>query len=78
MERIRKKPAPAKPPVAPPDDSLASDLLDGVREMADFLGWTVRQVYHGIAINAIPHERRGRRIIGSKTVLRRRYQGGQS
>jgi hypothetical protein len=54
-------------------EPLADDLLHGAREIADFLGLSERQAYHQIEHGNIPTTRMGRLIVGSKTVLRRRF-----
>jgi hypothetical protein len=60
------------------DDSLADDLLHGAKEIGDFLGITERQARHQIDHGNIPVSRMGRLIIGSKTVLRRRFVPGEA
>jgi hypothetical protein len=52
---------------------LADDLLHGAREIGQFLGITERQARHQIDSGGIPVTRMGRLIVGSKTVLRRRF-----
>jgi hypothetical protein len=54
-------------------EPLADDLLHGAREIADFLGLSERQAFHQIERGNIPTTRMGRLIVGSKTVLRRRF-----
>ena len=55
------------------DESLAADLLHGAKAIADFLGIDERQARWQIDNGSIPVARMGRLIVGSKTVLRRRF-----
>jgi len=55
------------------DETLADDLLYGAKEIADFLGIEERQARWQIDHGNIPIVRMGRLIVGSKTVLRRRF-----
>ena len=52
-------------------DRLADDLLAGGREIAEFLGTSVREVYHLHATQRLPIGRLGRKLIGFKTQLTR-------
>ena len=54
---------------------LAEDLLDGADEIAAFLGWKPRRVFYAVEREQIPVTRSGKRIIGSKTKLRRHFAG---
>jgi len=51
---------------------LADDLLHGAKEIANFLGITERQAFHQIEEGNIAVARMGRKIVGSKSALRRR------
>jgi hypothetical protein len=55
------------------DTPLADDLLHGVKAIAQFLGVSQRQAQWQIDTGAIPVARMGRLIVGSKSVLRRRF-----
>lgn len=55
------------------DDSLADDLLHGAAAIGDFLGISERAARHQIDAGRIPVSRLGRLIVGSKSVLRRRF-----
>jgi len=52
-------------------DRLADDLLAGGREIAEFLGTNVREVYHLHATQRLPIGRLGRKLIASRNQLRR-------
>jgi hypothetical protein len=52
-------------------DRLADDLLAGGREIAEFLGINVREVYHLHATGRMPIGRLGRKLIASRNQLRR-------
>ncbi len=60
------------------EDTLAADLLHGAREIADFLGLSERQAFHQIEQGNIPTTRMGRKIVASKSVLRRRFAPGEA
>jgi hypothetical protein len=55
------------------DALLASDLLHGAKAIAEFLGIDERACRWQIDNGAIPITRMGRRIVGSKKVLRQRF-----
>jgi hypothetical protein len=55
--------------------SLADDLLPGAKAIAEYTGFTERQVYHQHETGALPVKKMGRLLIGSKTVLRRFFVG---
>jgi len=61
--------------IVPTSDSLADDRLDGAAAIADFLGIPLRQAYHKLAADQIPHAREGDRYIGSKRRLTKHYTG---
>ena len=52
-------------------DRLADDLLAGGREIAEFLGTSVREVYHLHATQRLPIGRLGRKLIASRRQLTR-------
>jgi hypothetical protein len=52
-------------------DRLADDLLDGGAEIAAFLGTNVREVYHLAKTQRLPIGRLGRKLIASRSQLRR-------
>jgi hypothetical protein len=52
-------------------DRLADDLLDGGAEIAEFLGTNVREVYHLAKTQRLPIGRLGRKLIASRSQLRR-------
>jgi hypothetical protein len=52
-------------------DRLADDLLSGAAEIAEFLGTNVREVYHLAATQRLPISRLGRKLIASRSQLRR-------
>jgi excisionase family DNA binding protein len=45
------------------------DMLTGAKEIAEFLGITVRQVFHAAATKSLPVIRLGRRILARKSTL---------
>lgn len=51
-----------------PENDLANDILKGVREIAQFLGMTDREVYHLASKNAIPVKR----LPGVNTIYSRK------
>ena len=52
-------------------DRLADDLLDGGAEIAEFLGTNTREVYHLHKTGRLPIGRLGRKLIASRSQLRR-------
>jgi hypothetical protein len=53
------------------DDDLADDLLDGVAEIAAFLGWTERRTYYAAERRIIPVFKMGeRKWCARKSTLR--------
>jgi hypothetical protein len=56
---------------AKPVDRLADDLLDGGRAIAEFLGTNTREVYHLAKTQRLPIGRLGRKLIASRSQLRR-------
>jgi hypothetical protein len=52
-------------------DRLADDLLDGGAEIAAFLGCNTREVYHLHKTGRLPIGRLGRKLIASRSQLRR-------
>ena len=52
-------------------DRLADDLLSGAAEIAEFLGTNVREVYHLAKTQRLPIGRLGRKLIASRSQLRR-------
>lgn len=55
------------------NSTLADDLLHGAKEIGEFLGLSERQARHQIDAGNLPVARLGQLIVGSKTVLRRRF-----
>ena len=57
-------------------DDLANDLLDGVTAIAEFTGFTERQIYHMAENRLLPLFKVGRRKwCGRKSTLRRHIDG---
>ena len=54
---------------------LATDLLFGAANIADYLGMNKRTAYYQIANGQIPTVRMGRLLVASKTALRRHVVG---
>jgi hypothetical protein len=52
-------------------DRLADDLLSGATEIADFLGTNTREVYYLVKTRRLPIGRLGRKLIASRSQLRR-------
>ena len=52
-------------------ERLADDLLNGGPEIAEFLGCPVREVYHLANTKRLPIGRLGRKLIASRSQLRR-------
>jgi hypothetical protein len=52
-------------------DRLADDLLSGAAEIAEFLGTNVREIYHLAQTQRLPIGRLGRKLIASRSQLRR-------
>jgi hypothetical protein len=52
-------------------DRLADDLLYGGTEIAEFLGMTLREVYHLAKTQQLPIGRLGRNLLASRSGLRR-------
>jgi hypothetical protein len=52
-------------------DRLADDLLDGGAKIAEFLGTNTREVYHLHKTGRLPIGRLGRKLIASRSQLRR-------
>jgi hypothetical protein len=52
-------------------DRLADDLLNGAREIAEFLGTNTREVYHLAKHKRLPIGRLGKKLIASRSGLRR-------
>ena len=55
------------------DDSLATDLLHGAREIAEFLGVTPRKVFYYVERGQIPVTKLGSLIVASKSALRQHF-----
>jgi hypothetical protein len=53
---------------------LADDLLNGAIEIADFLGCKPREVYHLVKTKRLRVGRLGKKLIGSRTQIRRDFQ----
>lgn len=54
--------------------SPAEDRLQGVQQIADFLGVPKRRAQHLIERNQIPYGNEGRCIVASKCVLAEHYR----
>ena len=52
-------------------DQVADDLLSGGREIAQFLGRPVREIYHLHKTKRLPIGRLGRKLIASRRQLTR-------
>jgi hypothetical protein len=52
-------------------DLLADDLLSGAAEIAEFLGTNPREVYHLVKTQRLPIGRLGRKLLASRSQLRR-------
>jgi hypothetical protein len=52
---------------------LAADLLTGVEQIAQYIGWPVRKVQHQIAEGRLPVKRFGQGIIARKSELDRAF-----
>jgi hypothetical protein len=52
-------------------ERLADDLLNGGPEIAEFLGCPLREVYHLHKTKRLPIGRLGRKLIASRSQLRR-------
>ena len=51
--------------------SLADDILTGASEIAAFLGWPERRVYHAASKGQLPVKRIGNKIISRRSALTR-------
>jgi hypothetical protein len=65
----RKRPALSAVPTANGEPSLADDLIKGAQAIADYLGFDVRSVYHGVESGYLPVDRIGRLFVARKSVL---------
>jgi hypothetical protein len=54
-------------------DGIASDILRGVKRIADFIGEDERATNHKLATGKIPGGKEGTQWVASKTVLRAHY-----
>ena len=52
-------------------ERLGDDLLSGGPEIAEFLGCPLREVYHLAKTRRLPIGRLGRKLIASRSQLRR-------
>jgi hypothetical protein len=55
------------------NEMLAGDLLHGVKAIAEFLGIPERHAFYQIENDNIPVTRMGRKIVGSKSALRKHF-----
>lgn len=55
--------------MTPENDNIASDILKGADEIADFLGEDRRSVFYKISKGSIPHFRVGQAIRARKSTL---------
>jgi hypothetical protein len=53
-------------------DTLADDIIYGVREIAEFINLPPRQTYHWLETAALPARKIGSRWVASKSALRKR------
>ncbi|MBZ7920535.1 helix-turn-helix domain-containing protein [Ensifer adhaerens] len=51
------------------NDNLASDILKGAEEIAEFLGEEVRAVFYAVRKGRLPHFRVGQNIRARKSTL---------
>lgn len=51
------------------NDNLASDILKGAEEIAEFLGEEVRAVFYAVGKGRLPHFRVGQNIRARKSTL---------
>jgi hypothetical protein len=54
-------------------DALGSDLLRGVKAIADFINEEERSTYHKLSTGQLPGGKEGVQWIASKAVLRKHY-----
>ena len=52
------------------DSTLADDLLNGVAEIAEFLGWSQRKTYYELGRSGIPGFKIGQTWHATKSGLR--------
>jgi hypothetical protein len=55
------------------ESPLAADLLNGVEEIARYIGWPVRKTQHQIASGRLPIKRFGQGITARKSELDRAF-----
>ena len=55
-------------PMANPT-SLADDLLTGAAEIARYVGWPVRRIYHAASRHYLPIGRAGQILVARKSEL---------
>ena len=63
--------------IAPPDKTLADDILRGVMEIAAFLGLDERQCYYVLQSGAVPAFKEKGHWVSLKSRLRRHYAEAQ-
>jgi hypothetical protein len=57
------------------DDTIADDRLEGLEQIAAFIGTKPRRTYHLIQTQQLPGvAREGDKLIGSKEILRRYWR----
>jgi hypothetical protein len=56
---------------------LASDLLTGVEEIAEFIGWSPRKTHWNIAAGRLPVRRVGQQIVARKSELARFFSASE-
>jgi hypothetical protein len=54
-------------------NSLADDLLRGVKSIAEFIGESERKTFYLCERGYIPHGKLGTHLVASKTALRRHF-----
>lgn len=55
--------------MTPENDNIASDILKGAEEIADFLGEDSRSIFYKVSKGSIPHFRVGNAIRARKSTL---------
>ena len=50
-------------------DNIATDILKGASEIAEFLGFDRRSVYHAAANDNLPHFKMGSTVCARKSTL---------
>lgn len=53
----------------PANNNFASDLLTGADQIAAFMGWSRRQIYHAVAKKSIPSFKVGDMVCARKSKI---------